>query len=1054
MKKDDLVTLLLYEPGRKCWSNMAHKYFISNNIENQFWAHEGIRFKCLQVTLEEAVKIVLENPGKTKAERNAIWLIMSPECPDSNNASIKDWSGYVFVDLDLSKSPRIVAMTPEMRAIFYKQLDLALQELCPNNFKYIEHSSSGIGIHCIFYFDCEKNEENHSKFTRWIYNIFRYDIDEYIKDFSHIFTMKECLKTNGKSKVFDEVYNRPFQKLYITGIDYIMHDCSGECSDIEVEPEPEKAYKPEKETIGKVNISYTSKKKWDLDHNDRFFVLTALKKYCDRETAYKLWYDFCQDISLYKRYRTKDFVNMFESYWDNKLDPSKGHLSILKKYGFKVDDKEIHYYLNENEWLEKVFPDIVENCEMGINMSVAGTGVGKNQSLININEKWSDPFERMNHKPVLVIEPMNSIVASKYDEAKFRIVIGSRKIGKLDGYEMIITNYNHLITRSKDGNYEVRHDIKEFFGQFELVIIDESHIMMKDAFRAEVLIPFMNTIGEIDNTKVIIQTATPMFEQSVLNIKKTFIVHKEERSTKKIIFREWVEDEEKKTSILDLTCLADYYINNGKKVYIYWSNGSSQQMKMFKDNYHDPDKVAIYHKRLTGEPDMTYITEEHLLDKKDILISSCYFGVGNDLNDEIENAAVIVVGANSWQEDLQAIGRWRNAKHIECCIVLDKYDVDEAKSGIAYSFNDLYRKFVWEFTQKWNDKTNRDKSVIINRTTFMITCHADIDILAKMKASSEYSKQFKVKRDEFERRGYDVREAIKPLVSNVDYTERLKEWSKKRKQIHNEQINEMVNNDSFDYEEINKDTKMERVARVIKKLKANNLLELADINSVSSILRYESYLRYLGANIKTKYDYAELFSIIWTVTAIHGKVDNKKEVGAAEVPMEDYLTVCGYLIWWSYRNENEEDVATSWNYFTQFRRTVRDFMHVSQPMIDRLFAVQYGNEEFDEEREKFYSAFFNIEVNKITEENIVDRVKQIAIKEEDYSSVFWKLIEFINPDKKSKSSLGGKVGGGKPKMKVMDLETGKTYDSKTACAHAIGKSCAYVTKYNNRFIPA
>jgi len=61
-----------------------------------------------------------------------------------------------------------------------------------------------------------------------------------------------------------------------------------------------------------------------------------------------------------------------------------------------------------------------------------------------------------------------------------------------------------------------------------------------------------------------------------------------------------------------------------------------------------------------------------------------------------------------------------------------------------------------------------------------------------------------------------------------------------------------------------------------------------------------------------------------------------------------------------------------------------------------------------------------------------------------------------NEEKKTKRSeagkKGGKKGGLKGKKKVKDMETGIVYESCEACAKAIGKSNAYVTKYRDRFV--
>ena len=185
---------------------------------------------------------------------------------------------------------------------------------------------------------------------------------------------------------------------------------------------------------------------------------------------------------------------------------------------------------------------------------------------------------------------MNSIIESKYDKDIFEIVTGSKRINVDPVPKCYITNYNHLIRQTFDGN-KPREDIDKFFGQFELIIIDESHIMMKDMFRSDVLIPFMQTLNKINNTKVILQTASPLFEQSTLHIKKTITIHKKEKANVKVIYRQAADN----FNIAHITCLINYYVSNGKKTYIYWKDGSLQNMKFIKQIY--PDAMVIYHKR-------------------------------------------------------------------------------------------------------------------------------------------------------------------------------------------------------------------------------------------------------------------------------------------------------------------------------------------------------------------------------------------------------------------------------------------------------------------------
>lgn len=1005
---DIKVCLLKYEP-RQCWSVIGHKYYYSDNIDNQVWAHENTPLKTYTMDLKDAIEYIKNNPGDSKAHRNALMKFDSPFFPVKSLVGMDKWTGIIYVDLDIEKSNRMMKMDEEKHSLFYHQLDYALQNLLPNNYCYIEHSSSGVGIHAIFYFNCERTIENFNKYAEYVYKVFRYDIDAYIMDFSHIFTDVDCLKSNGRSKIFDEVYARPYQKIFITSKDCIYREVDGSCDDIvfELAEKDEYTKNEEVKTNGTFNIEYvTNHKKWELDHNDRFYVLTALKKYCSKEQAREIWNKFCEDISLYKNYKTRDFINQFDREWD-KIDESKGHISILSKYGISIDDKSIFYNLKSDQYLSDVVEDIVANSVNGLNMVIADTGIGKTKCWIMLNDKYSNPLEINNHKPVLVIEPLNSIVESKYDETKFRIVTGSKQIGNLSSYEMIITNYNHLVRYTEDG-IEVLEDINDVFSKFELVIIDESHIMMKDAFRADVLVPFLLMLNKIDSTKVVIQTATPMFENSVLNIKKVFHVQKENKTKNKLIFRNGGE----KFNIQDITCLVDYYINNGKKVYIYWSNGSLQNMKQFKTLYHDPDNVVIYHKRHKGDIDMQYVTEKHNIENYNIIMSSVYFGVGNDLEDRLNDVATIIIGMNSWQEDIQADGRWRNVNNNETCIILTEEDMEFVDKDYVFSFSDMYdkQKFIYDCIYK--DKFNRDKSVIVNGLSFILKNKEYVDIISKIKTAIEYSKQFKIKCDEFERRGYDVRQEIKPLVTNIDWTNEIKKYKQDLKDIHNVELKRMIEGE-FDYCVINQDSKLQECARIIKKLKSRGLLKHCDLDkmTISKVIRYGTFLKYYERQYSELQDYSELFSILWCRENLLKKIKKEIEISGISISYDDYIIICGYLIWLSYRNKEASKEMMRYLYFSKFKSVCLDFAKTEQKLVEKIFIDNYYDESFN----NFYKEFFNIsdEIIKskenITNENLFNQIAKMSIDEDVYKKTLKVILDQKNY-KKERCSDAGKNG--------------------------------------------
>ena len=1056
---------------RKVWSKRLHKYYLSDNIGNQVWGHEDKPLIGQLCCFEEIFDYLKENRPEEKTKCPLLMRFETNQFPVKEHTDINKWNGVICVDLDFGKSEKIRNWTQKQHDEFYNRLDFTLLEIAGNNYAYIEHSSSKIGFHLLFYFDCEPTESNYNKFSRYIYELFRYKIDAYIENFSSIFTNPENIKSNGVSELFDEVYKRPYQKFYLTGYDCKFYNCSGKCEDIKISVVEEiktEESSPEFFTnIGKVNVKHNGKnKKYNLDYNDRFFVLTALKKYVkDQSDCYKIWYDFCHKINTYKNYTVTSFINEFEKNWDG-IDTKQGHITVLKKYGFDIDDSEINYYLNDGQYLSDIIEDIIETCDYGLNMLVAGTGVGKTQAYINLNEKYSNITECYKHKPILIIEPLNSIIKSKYDELNFRIVTGSKQIGNLNNYECIITNYNHLVSYKMDG-IEIKQNIDDFFKQFELVVIDESHIMLKDIFRAEVLVPFLQTINNIKNTKVILQTATQMFEKSILNIKKTFIVHKNDNIKKKIIFRY-----DEKFKIQNITCLVDYYIKNKKKVYIYWNNGSLQNMKQFKKCYHDSDKVIIYHKRNNEDINMQYVDKFHNIDNFNIIMSSVYFGVGNDLLDNLEDVAVIIIGNNPWQEDIQAIGRWRKVKNIECCIILNRFDNEfvESTTNSISKFSNIFDKNKFVFDTILKDITNRDKSVIINRMAYEIKNKMYSEILAKMKASYDYSCQFKVKCEEFEKRGYDVRKDIKNLEYNIDWMEKIKEYKNDLKNIRNNQIKEMING-NFEYSIINEDSKLVSVARIIKSLKTRNLLQYCNLKKfkTSHILKYGTFLDYYKRSLSNINDYTELFSILWVKKQL--KKYKPKEIiktsEGIELKMPQYIMMYGYLIWLSYRKLNDKEIKISYNYFKKFNQICSDMVEIEDELIEQIFKKEYYNESYNE----FYKDFFKInediyikETEGVTIENIYNHIKKLGLEENYYADTIKFILEYYQTKNQKNAAnfgkIGGKVGGKKTKrIKITEkfikaekynLKIGQEFDSCKLLAEFVKKSLQTLSSWNKK----
>lgn len=1051
---------------RRYWSNRLQKYVENDYMPAQVWAHKNVPLKGELVNIYDLVKILKQPHDGKKEHRDVIMTFNSNIFPIKELIGIDKWNGIIKIDLDNSKSPLMMKLSKEEHDKLYEMVDYALQCLVPEHYHYIERSSSWYGWHIFMYFDCEKTEENYNKCAQFCYELFRYRLDDFIKDFSHIFTLPECLKDNGKSQVFDDVYQRPYQKFYMTGNDYKIYNCSGDMDDVVLMEEP-KVYKENKEIIssGFFDIKLNNKKEYSLDHNDRFYVITALKKYTkDKKTAYELWYEFAQKIKLYKNYTTKSFIDQFEREYD-RARIEEGHITVLKRYGFDINESVVRYKLEPDQYLGHYLNDILNQCVIGINHLIVPTGGGKTYGWIEYYDNLSKDFLNVGNKSILVIEPLNSIINTKYDKTKIELVTGSLTLNEsmFNQFNMVVTNYNHLLKKTID-EWTVREDIGKLFEKCDVVVIDESHIMMKDMFRSDVLIEFIETINKFNNKcKIVIQTATPMLEKSIFNIKKTFIVDKDLNKNVKYIFRKCKDNV---FNITDIYCLVKYYNINKRKVYIYWNNGSLQNMRLFQKVF--DDDVIIYHKRDEGSEDMKIINEEHKVGEANVMISSVYFGVGNDLDDK-ENAAVIIIGNNVVQEDIQAIGRWRNSKDIEVCQILlpnEIEDFENSKESID-DINDLISHRTNYYRTIFKDKYNRDKSVIVGRKSFMLKKDYYCDYIGKMDAVNIYYKQAKVKIDYLRKLGYDVRENVKDLEINIDLMKQIKDYQNGLKNHRNEIIRKCINGEEIDYKERNENGKIDKICRIINKIRHNGLLDnLKELDKLtySRLLRYDTYLKYYNKEKYEKSDYAELFSMIWYRNNIKKMKNKDYEISGISLKGEDYCMLCAYLMWEKYRNKGNNNERMMMNYYNEYQKGCLDMSVIEESLLDEIFRKNYFNDEFNE----FYKEFFNckedviIKKREIKKENLIEMISSSELDEQRIIKIMNFCLSIIDPNeyKKVKARISGHIGGeiGKKcvitsNFKFLDkynLKVGQEFDTMQKLANYCNKSYQCIIDWKNK----
>lgn len=341
-------------------------------------------------------------------------------------------------------------------------------------------------------------------------------------------------------------------------------------------------------------------------------------------------------------------------------------LNMLKKnFGFDFDDPNV-FHLNENEYLYDILDRIP--FETGFNLLISGTGTGKTECWKKLTE-W-DPLKNERNK-VVVCEPYVSIIESKYDNTAHR-AHGSVIIDKEFKADLTVTNYNKII----------KLDVEDA-EKIDYLVIDESHLMFAEPYRWDVSNKFIRKLKEISSvTKIIFQTATPAFEQALFGFddKHIFTIKKNIKMPVTVEYKNSYGN--RKYLLWNAYKLANHYLDNNicDRVFIYNGDGG------FRDNYTLPEskyKTGIYHKKNTDKECIDYIDAYHKMGDYKILITSCWFGVGHDLKDT-DRCCVIICGNIPIHEEIQCVGRFRNAESIKCVIVTNEYNRHDNiyKSGL------------------------------------------------------------------------------------------------------------------------------------------------------------------------------------------------------------------------------------------------------------------------------------------------------------------------------------------------------------------------------------
>ena len=872
------------------------------------------------------------------------------------------WNGCVYVDIDSKKYKP--GFDVEKVGI---DLINALTDKSSNACQYFyafQVSASRSSYHIIFYFNVAKSETNFNKCVRYAFDMVK-------EAFANIGRL-DIWNCDGVADIASQRATQLMQMSpYNIAYSRYEYDDFGEWKDIdkyynEVVTPFDREPDTTKYEIVDLNLG---DKKFEIDHNTRFCLYTVFKRITPNEAicnAY--WYEFCKYIKCTKsKHNQEYFAKQFQSQY-NSLDVNKAKLSLLSKYGIVIDKSKIRHHLSEGQYLSDIYDDIMNETTIGCNILQAGTGVGKTTIWKRAHmEIMGNPEKRKTAKPILIVEPLNSIINSKYlDESTKKPMDGVHLIREdvpmpkvIEEYGMYVTSYNKILKRNDDG-YELMDDLDRFFGQFEYVVVDESHILSKDDFRANVIIPIIDTLNRASSTtKIILQTATPMDEENFFEIKNWIVVSKTLDKKIDFIFRNFVGS--KAFEIEEVSCLAKHYLDKGRKVYIYANSYPLEKLNKFKESWYNPERVAIVHKRNDGETSQDDILENNKMlgDKYDVLITSIYFGVGCDLNDE-GKAAVIIIGNNTWQEDMQVVGRFRKANDIKVCQVnlVGDYNYIARTSEMTSSRSELFVERRTQCQAIWNDKVLRPNSALVRDMGWSLQRETDVDKLAYILSAPDYYSQYNVKMDmmlnpyygwQMEEKGDFKHE----LTCTKEYMDR-QEWKAKVDAINNDIVKRIVKGEYKGLDSNKLRTFWQEVQRSTKVSKWKNLwfdickwgvdkdIDIEWVCNLQNMNALKVWCELYRQLKEYKTDFTEITSLLaYRYMIENGTKDGAKEearrLRGKDIPYDKYCLIMTHLRWLTFKDKDVDDYRMAHNYFNQYKTKASALLKVPAKMIEMFY---------------------------------------------------------------------------------------------------------------------
>lgn len=791
-----------------------------------------------------------------------------------------------------------------------------------------------------------------------------------------------------------------------------------------------------------------------------FFSKDTIKEIWDHPKFYdenpKDWIRFVDD----SRWNDMSYLPNFKLInWLNK------NCNMHLEYEFEDEDNDKTVIkLKDNEYIYDKKDEIFELLKPGINLIESGTGTGKttfvNKFFEDIYNSEGQPLSFIEHQNTVITEPYNSVIVTKFqkqsDKGIVDIVKGSKRIKLIENSSNnVCTNYYHI---------NLLND--EAINNIDLLIIDESHLLFSEAYRFGSISGFIHKVNKFK--KVILMTGTPIYECIFFKGCNTIYIDKED---KRKITHEFLRFNPcTEVQFFNICVISEFVrtlVSNGKKVFIYDKDISLQNCKRFQAINNDL-KIAIYHKKHADEvsstDDMKYIDENHILgDRFDIIISSCYFSVGNDLYDE-GKAAVIMIGMHIPSEIIQVVGRWRHMYEINIYTVIkDKYEeiYDEL------DFNKLFEHKLNEIIRVKNDYTIRDTSIAIFKK--YITVHdEDIPLLACMETLPVHQKTIDFINNELSRYNIWCDDRIMPLVYNYDFIELNSKFSKELKTLRGDFrekfINQLLNNEDFDW--ITTDNKLATWQKTVYIMFKHIPLDLfkSNIDYIKCISFIDSMMLFNKINERTSkniVDYSEIYSMV----KVSEKLLTKDYMLNDNISYNNWECIKGYVLFVCYYNkERISDDIIQGNYFKEFKEMCFNYYSIPDDMKKYLYGSHFDKKCIDVWEDIISGEKIHIDLDKVPFDEYINKFERNkskgVVKNIELELMNNILMMFIH-----KKSYAGSIGGknSSPKKKCIitenikqnlllkyNLSIGQEFESMNELAIYVGKSPKCITEWKDK----